>query len=228
VPQEVFLVILGIVAIIALIGGLILFGRHMAKKRAMAMKAVALDLGLEFSPTRDDALLDGLQRFSLFSRGRNHQMKNAMKSRKDSANLTIFDYTYVVGGGKSTQYHFHTVLVMESDSLRLPVFTLRPEGLLDRIGGALGSQDIDFDDHPEFSKLFVLKGNDKGSNEEAIRSVFDRKVIEAFAGRKGVTVAGIPGMMVYMKGGRQKPKEIGEFMNDGCAVFSAFAERLSR
>ena len=53
-------------------------------------------------------------------------------------------------------------------SAQVPRFALTREGLLHRVGAALGFQDIDFDEDPEFSKRFVLKGDD----EHAIREIF--------------------------------------------------------
>lgn len=223
-PQWV-LIVLGALFWPVFIGGGLLLWRYLQKKRTEAMKAVASDLGLEFSMATDDALLNKLQSISLFSPGKYHKMKNVMTSRKDSMNLAIFDYSYVDDRGDRS-HHAHSALVIESDLLRLPVFALHPEGLAERVLAALGNQDIDFDDHPKFSKSFVLEGED----EEAIRSVFDDEVIEALEAlpvAMKIAVVGMPGMLVYLTGGRQKPAKIGKFMDDGCAVFSAFARRMS-
>ena len=101
---------------------------------------------------------------------------------------------------------------------------MRPENLFDKIGAAIGFEDIDFDDHPEFSKAFILKGK----NEEAIRHFFDAEMLELFTERQGIYVESAPGVFIYLKGGRKKPEQIREFMNDGYAVYAAFAERMSR
>ena len=38
-------------------------------------------------------------------------------------------------------------------------FEMRPENLLNKIGAALGRQDIDFDSNPEFSRRYLLRGS---------------------------------------------------------------------
>jgi hypothetical protein len=165
-----------------------------------------------------------MQVFSLFNKGHSRKMKNVMKAKTEVANLAIFDYRYTTGGGKSSQTHLHTVFAMESDSLNLPRFTLRPEGLFDKIGAAIGFQDIDFDDHPEFSDSFVLTGE----NEQAIRRFFDMEMLESLAQRKGIYVESVPGLLIYLRGGRKKPEQIQDFMDEANAVCSAFAKRLLR
>lgn len=72
----------------------------------------------------------------------------------------------------------------------------------DKIGAAIGFQDIDFDNHPEFSRSFVLKGE----NEQAIRHFFDTKMLELFAKRKKSCVESRPGVFIYLRGGRKFPK----------------------
>ena len=61
---------------------------------------------------------------------------------------------------------------------------MRPEGMFDKIGSALGFQDIDFESHELFSRSFVLQG----SNEEAIRQYFDQSVLDFFAAKPGISV----------------------------------------
>lgn len=218
------IVFVSIAAGAALVGGIIWLVYHFEKKRTEALEAVAREMGLEFSATKDDEVLAKIQVFSLFNKGHSRKMKNVMKAKTEIANLTIFDYKYTTGGGKSSHTHQHTVFAMDSDTLSLPRFTLRPEGLFDKIGAAIGFQDIDFDDHPEFSDSFVLKGD----NEEAIRRFFDTEMLETFAQRKGIYVESAPRVLIYLRGGRKKPEQIQEFMDEANAVCSAFAKRLLR
>ena len=115
-------------------------------------------------------------------------------------------------------------VAMESDSLRLPNFKMRPEHFFDKVGAAMGFQDIDFDEHPEFSKSFVLQGED----EQAIRAFFDTEMLEFLAQRKGSYIESAPGVFIYLRGGRKKPAQLREFIDEGYAVYGAFAERMSR
>lgn len=208
--------------------GLIVFvnriQKHIRQKRTEEMQGVAGELGMPFMEEADEELLAKLQTFKLFNTGHGRTMRNVMKAETDLANLAIFDYSFVTGHGKHQQHHFHTIVSMQSDDLRLPSFQMRPEGFFDRVGSVLGFQDIDFDSHPEFSKSFLLKGED----EDSIRRFFDDDLLEMFERRKGISIESAPGIFIYLAGGKKASGEIRGFMDDGFAVYSAFAERLTR
>ena len=221
-PMFAFAIVAACVLFGLSIAGLVLWFTHQyEKRRTEAMQGVAEKLGLSFSAAKDEMLLEKLQRFAVFSKGHSRKMKNVMTAETELAQLTIFDYRYTVGYGKHSRTHNHTMVAMEAKSLRLPEFTLRPQGFFDKVGAALGFQDINFDDHPEFSRLFVLKGKD----ESAIRGFFDPEMCELFAQRKGMTIDCGPDLFVYMQGGRKKPEEIQGFMSEGYEVFQAFEQR---
>jgi len=198
---------------------------HIEKKRTAALIAVASELGLEFSATKDDKLLEGMQIFSLFNRGHSRKMKNVMKAETETANLTIFDYLYTTGGGNSSRTHAQTVVAMESEALNIPNIKLRPEGFFDRVGSALGFQDIDFESHAEFSKSFVLQGQDEG----AVRAFFDTELLDFFTEKQGSYVESVPGVFIFFRGGgRRKPQQIREIMDEGFAVYTALTQRMTR
>lgn len=192
------------------------------KKRTEAMRSVAEEIGLSFSATKDESLLAKLQAFSLFNKGHSRKMKNVMKAETELAQLTIFDYQYTTGSGNHSRTNHHTVVAMESESLSMPEFTLRPEGFFDKVGATLGFQDINFDEHPEFSKAFVLKGK----NEQAVRRFFDDGMLDLFAQRQGIAIHSSDGLFIYLREGRKQPQEIQGFMAEGYDIYSAFEQRL--
>ena len=216
--------IIGLLAILGLIAAIILRTRYYERKRTEAMAAAAAEIRLKFSADQDDALVETLQVFALFTKGRSRKMRNLMIAETELATLTIFDYRFVTGGGEHSTTHHQTVILMQSDSLDLPRFRLKPEGFFDKVGAAIGFQDIDFDENPEFSKAFTLKGDD----EPAIRTFFDREMLAEFVKHQGVAVESDRGLFIYYQTGRKKPEEIRQFMTDGYAIYSAFAERLER
>jgi len=209
---------------IALVGGIIFLVRYAAKKRKEALMALATEMGLQFSAVQDEDLLGKMEMFSLFNRGRSRKMRNVMTTETDVARLSIFDYQYTTGGGESSRTYRQTVVALESEALVMPVFSLRPEGFFHKLGAAIGMQDIDFENHPEFSDSFVLTGGD----EQAVRSFFDDSLLEHFVQQKGSCVEGASGMFIYFRSGQRKPEEIREFMNQGYMMYSAFIDRLSR
>ena len=98
---------------------------------------------------------------------------------------------------------------------------MRPEGFLDKIGGALGFQDINFDTHPEFSKLFVLKGPD----ETAIRSYFAPTVLEYFEGHAGNSLEGYGQTMFFYRSNLcRKPEELKDMLSEAYEAYGVLTE----
>ncbi len=223
--MEAVFVVVGVLAIGSIVVAVILWSMHLEKKRTADMRDVAGALGLEFFESGHDQLLSRLGRFQLFNSGRGRVMKNAILGQTEVATIAIFDYRYTTGSGKNQTTYNQTVVAMESESLELPSFTMRPEHFFDKVGSALGFQDIDFDDHPQFSKLFVLKGPD----EAAIREFFDTPLLDFFAALPGIYFECAPGMFIYFRAGkRQKVDDLRRYLEDGYSVYQAFTERLSR
>lgn len=212
---------------VAVIAGLLYFFSSVEKKRSQELEGIARELDMEFAGAADDALVTKLQQCVLFTKGRRRIAKNVMSARSTSDRggaewTAIFDYQYTVGGGQQSHTHRHSVLAIESSALRAPNFTLQPEGLFAKIGAAFGSQDIDYEDDPEFSRLFVLKGED----EAAVRDFFGAKLRSNFRQRKGVTVAVAGGTLYFFRGQRrEKPEALRSLISDGLDVFEAVRAR---
>ena len=66
------------------------------------------------------------------------------------------------------------LLTPTTSGLHLPVFTLEKEVFFDKIMEWSGFDDIDFDNHPEFSKKFLLKG----VKEDNVREFFNESLIK--------------------------------------------------
>ncbi|MCB9938629.1 MAG: hypothetical protein H6823_10335 [Planctomycetaceae bacterium] len=208
-----------------LVIGLIVWAVQAEKKRVAGMRDFADGLGLEFFESGQNELLTRLGRFQLFNSGRGRVMRNLILGKTEIASIAIFDYRYTTGSGKNQSTHNQTVVSMESDSLDIPDFTMRPENVFDRVGSALGFQDIDFDDHPEFSKSFVLKGPD----EAAIREFFDSTILDFFAAKKGICFEATKGMFIYYRAAKpQSADGLRNYLEEGYSTYQAFVERLSR
>lgn len=218
------LVIFGFIVIAGLVGGIIYFAVTMEKKRTAALAKVADELGLDFYPKQVQTLLGRLGSFSLFSKGHSRKMKNVMTTGTQLGRLYIFDYQYTTGGGKNSSTHRKTVVAMEPDGVEMPSFFLRPEHFFDKVGALIGFEDIDFDHHPEFSKSFILKGE----NEREIRRFFDSEMLDFFEARKGIYMESKPDIFIYVHGRRKKPDQIADLMKEAFEIFRAFATRYSR
>ena len=142
-----------------------------------------------------------------------------MQGTAAGINLMIFDYEYIVGSGKSSSVFKQTVASFQSDKLHTPVFQLYPEGFMARIGHALGSQDIDFDEYPIFSKQYQLKGK-----EEPIRQFFSKPILDYFTAMEGWHIEAREGHVLVMRyNKRSEPEALGAFMKDALEVYNLLA-----
>ncbi|MCA0931321.1 hypothetical protein LCM02_02580 [Lutimonas saemankumensis] len=91
----------------------------------------------------------------------------------------IADVTFNEGQAFTAET-FNTTLMVLKLNKKIPVFTMEKEGMLeklfDRVIAFTGYKDIDFKMYPDFSKKFLLMGN----NESEIRSFFTEDIIRFF------------------------------------------------
>lgn len=162
VPILFFSVIVGIIAVVVVVT------MTMAKKRREAWQAVAPKLEMRY--LGEVGLASRYPGFKMFSLGRSRTSDNLLEGSSGSVRVLLGDYRYTTGSGKNSSTHYFTLCILEKDGLGLPHSFMRPQNLFDALGKLFGGQDIDFAEDPEFSKSFVLQGEDEG----AIRSKFDR------------------------------------------------------
>lgn len=204
--------------------GIWIYSAMAEKQRVKDFETSAVDMGLNFLPGGDDALLSRLQLFKLFSQGRARTMRNLVHGDSGEVQIAIFDYQYTTGSGKQTQTHRQSVAVLQSPQINCPDFSMRPENFFDKIGSALGFQDIDFEDHPAFSKMFVLQG----SNEAAIRAFMKKTLLDYFTSKPGISVEAQAGMMFfYRPGKRTKPAELKDLLADAYEAFGYLVDQAA-
>ena len=212
-------IILGVVLLIAAIA---YYSWHTAKKRREGLQTLADELGFSFHPKGDTVLQGWFEGFHLFSQGRSRKIINVLRGKTADLDMAIFDYRYTTGGGKSQQTHTQTVLCFNSDALFVTPFVMRPETFWQRIGmSLLGGQDIDFDSHPDFSKKFLLRGDD----EDAIRATFTPEILEHFEILPGISVEGDGNLLIYYRNGTIiATDKVRGFMEEGFDTLTLFTK----
>jgi hypothetical protein len=212
---------------VALLGGLVGLVKHAVKhakrieaERVAALQAVAERTGWAFRAEVPFETIPKLDRFELFRQGgHTRKLRNLMTSPPGDVRAVIFEFSYTVSTGKSTTTVSQTVLYTTSDTLDLPEFSVRPENFLHNIATALGFQDIDIDNRPVFSDMFLLRGKD----EARVREVFGDGVCEFFEQRQGVCAAGEAHELLYWRAGkRAKPEEIEHLIAEGDELAARF------
>lgn len=138
------------------------------KKRREDLAALAAELGLTFDERRDKSHDDEYAQFEVFRRGHSRYALNTLRGavviRDRDWPVKMGDFTYRVTrrSGKNTTthtYHFSYVIV-HAPFARVPDLLVRREGILDKLAGSLGFEDIDFES-AEFSRRFHVKSRDR-------------------------------------------------------------------
>ena len=208
------LVFLGIGAVFAV---LIYFDR----KRTAKLEAKAKALGCTFraKATAEDKQLAAGSPLTTVGRSRN--IRNIIELPDEGGpRVTLFDFAYVIGGGKQSRKYEQTVTRIHSPGLNLPSFDLRPESILAKIAQSFGFKDIDIESAPAFSKMFLLRGQD----EAAIRRFFTPAVVQYCEQNRGLWVSGAGDLLWFHRENRRpKPDELEAFIAAGRQTYSVFA-----
>lgn len=202
-----------IVAVIAAIGLSIWF----EKKRTEGWQTAADELGYQFIGKTSPGSLPNVGRFKVFNKGSSRKVRNAISGSEGATEITLADYSYTTGSGKNRTTHSQTLCLLQSAEFSVPHCFLRPEvKLFDFLGKMFGGQDINFDDDPEFSKAFVLQGDD----EAAVRELFQPKVRDFFVANKakGWQFEASGDAVCFHNGRRIKPAEASSLLADGLEV----------
>ena len=229
---ELWFILAAVAVLVALV---VVWGVTRERKRDAEMALAGERLGLVYE--RDGRALESepFTRFSLFQEGRRKRFKNVLTGRVGGTaddesggneaipkgiDVLLFDYRYVTGTHRHHQNHQATVAAFHVVGESLPELSLQPEGLLHKIGGLLGYQDIDFEEKPGFSWRYLLRG----PQEDAIRRLFTPEVLEFFENRPGWCLeAGGDWIIVFKRGSRVQAVELAEFLKESFELCTMLA-----
>lgn len=155
--------VLPIVVFVLVAAGIIYLIFWLEKKRTAAWQGIAQRLGADLVPK--GSTIHNRFPFDLFNKGSRRKAKNHMKWESEGVTVHLVDYQYTVyshtGRNRSSKTYKRTVCILEKEGLELPRTFLRREiKVLDWVGSKFGAQDIGFEEDPEFSKAFVVKGDE--------------------------------------------------------------------
>jgi hypothetical protein len=220
--MAVLLTILFFVLFIGLFVALYLYNRRKEKERTLAMQQAAQALGWAFTPESHLGMIPYAGSFNLFNQGHSKSISNMIYGQMNGAKVALFDYRYTVGSGKNSHTYYQSVLYFESPRLQLPMFTISPENFMHRIISALGYQDIDFGHRPEFSKRYLLRGQD----ELAIRNAFTDHIISFYEANQGLhTEGGGNQLFLYRLSHRVPPEQASQYVQWGTSSILPLFQR---
>lgn len=163
--------IFGPIIIVALIAGAI-FVAYLAlqaeKKRRDELASLAQLLGWRFDPEKDRSHDKEYSHFEIFRRGHSRAAYNTLSGalqidgRPYPAKMGDFTYKITTSNGKTTSTHTYrfSYLIVHVPFPGVPDLLIRREGIFDKLAGAFGFDDIDFES-AEFSRKFHVKCADK-------------------------------------------------------------------
>ncbi len=148
--------------------------------RQKRLRNLATEKDFQFS-SQVDWNTDYFKKFHFFEIRPIERKYNSLKGsfRGISMSWEIADITFNEGQAFTAET-FNTTLMVLKLNKKIPVFSMEKEGVLgkifDRIMAFTGYKDIDFEMYPDFSKKFLLMGN----NESEIRSFFTEEIVRFF------------------------------------------------
>ena len=149
-------------------------------QRQKRLKSLAIDKEYQYSSQIDWNTIY-LKKFHYFEIRPIERKYNCLKGTFKDSNVSweIADVTFNEGNAFTAET-FNTTLMILNLNKKLPTFTMEKEGVLgnifDRVMAFTGYKDIDFEMYPNFSKKFLLMGE----NESEIRSFFTDEIIQFF------------------------------------------------
>jgi hypothetical protein len=217
--MEKLIPILIVAGMLALMGVLWYCARRAEQKRTEVWKQKADEMGFDFAAAPGTGILGRFPGFHLLSQGHSKSVRNVLTGKASGLEVTIFDYSYVTGGGKHQRRWTQTVIAFEFDDTVLPNFSLRPESVFHKIGQWFGYHDISFENYPRFSNSYLLRGEDEG----AVRQHFADHVLEYYEDSPGVCTEASGGRLVYYRTStRIAPDDVRSFMEEGFRVLALF------
>ena len=209
------LAILGVLAVVALVGA------YRSYQRTEAIKSIAVQLAFHFIGQDSGQIPTLAWHLELCSKGRSRRVYNLIRGQYRDARVFMFDYSYRVGRGKRSHMHQQTVVLFDDPELTLPRFVLIPETIFHRLGGLFGNADIDFPDYPEFSKRYLLRGEDA----LMIRRWFTISTMRFYQDRPGVNTEGMGNLLLYCYFHRLcPPQEWSSFLDEALEAYGRFKD----
>jgi hypothetical protein len=168
-PDSVFILFMatfGVVGVLGIVLSILNYRAGKAREQALMQWAVAN--GWTFDYLRDDDHDSQFPQFGVFQQGHSRAAYNTIQGTVSIGGrgfpLRCGDYEYKVtittGKTTTTSTHRFSYIILSLPFQGVPGLVIRRENLLDKIAGAFGFGDIDFES-AAFSKRFFVKSPDK-------------------------------------------------------------------
>ena len=195
---------------------------HRKRQRTADLRRMAAKLDLDFEEKDEWGMKALLRDFELFRKGGRRRITNIMSKTLGlmEEKINIFDYQFTINTGKSSATYYQTVFFLQSKELGLPEMLIYPENFFHKIGSLFGTQDIDFVEHPEFSRKFLVQGDEWG-----IRHLMNEELAKFFLVERHWCLESLGYYLVlYRRKALVKPKSIKALFNKGMHLYEHLKE----
>lgn len=110
--------------------------------------------------------------------------ENILEKYLDQARIIVSDVTLGEGALSAARETQITLVLISEIEQHIPDFALEPEGLMSKFSELAGTRDIDFKEHPVFSKKYFLRGD----QEEKIRQFFTEDILTFLENREDIHI----------------------------------------
>jgi MFS superfamily sulfate permease-like transporter len=163
-------------------------------QRQVALRQLAAEAGYAFYPQVVRTAIK-YKDFPISKGSRILHEENILEKYLDEARIIVADVTLVEGARQEQSETKITLALVSETGMKFPDFALEPEGLWTKLSELGGSQDIDFGNHPEFSKKYFLRGE----NEAAIREFFSADILNFLENREQIHIESHRGKLLFYK-----------------------------
>ncbi len=210
-----------------------MFRRRSVRTQKMALESTAATLGFDFKETTDLYT----ENSEIPSRYWTWNVRNCMTGVKAEAKISIFnlvtetpqdafetnpDGSFDHSSEENRERRSPVGILLTGLPRSIPFFTLSPESFLTRERGP-GKLDINFENHPEFSKSYTLQAD----HTESVRALFDHDVLTFFT-RARVSLTACEGSLYLIGGPLKSPKEIMDFLALALTSRAVLAQSAAR
>lgn len=194
------------------------FRNALSRRRTKALANAAIEMGFTFDgETRAPYL-----QTALFGKGYSRKFENIMTSDRAGLVVRLFDYSFVVGTGKSQQTYTQTVASFSKDHVSLPYFELRPANMLGRAWDAMAHKNIHFETEPEFARRYALQG----TLPDKVRELFTPSLISLLDGLDAHEKWHIEGvgstLVIYRADKKTAPEQMRTFLEQTSQIATTF------
>jgi hypothetical protein len=192
--------------------------------RTKALQQFAKQQKMRFEPKDTFGIVAYFKDMKLFKQGGRRHGKHVIQRKGEMfEHCGVMDYYYTISTGKSSHTYKQTVYFRVSNDLMLPAFHIFPERWYHRIRKWFGMQDIDFIAYPEFSRYYLLQGE----QEDFITKFFQKDaVVGHFTKHKGWSIEAVGKYFVMYHPGMLVPlRDMRGFIKIGDTLFDLLKER---